>query len=94
MSFEAEDRKRKDRLLDEDDVNQEREKQMREKSPEVTLAPPALPHVSIMNAPDLQSEAKTPVPVSKKTPQPIRLLEKCKVMMGIDGSPPQSLSLA
>ena len=88
---EADERKR-DRSLDEEDVRQEKEKQLREKSPEAPLKPAGIAYDAWINADDMQMAAKTPLTDTKKTAQPIRLLERCKEM-GIDGSPPQSQSL-
>ena len=87
---EADERKR-DRSLDEEDVRQEKEKQLRAKSPEAPL-PAGITYDAWINADDMLTAAKTPLTDTKKTPQPIRLLERCKEM-GIDGSPPQSQSL-
>lgn len=78
---EAEDRKRYRSPSAADDI-QDKEKQMREFSPEAPA--PGVTHVSVMKATDLQTEQS---PVSTKTPHPINLLERCKEI-GIDGSPP------
>lgn len=81
---ESEDRKR-DRSLSPHDAVQDREKQRREKSPDVPVT-----HISVMNATDLHKS-----PVSTKSPHSVKgtnLLERCREM-GIDGSPPAKIDV-